>query len=105
MTRTTRYPRPAVNPARRGVTESDYDNGYAMMKWTGEESDIVKLCWFSEDDTVDSAAYTGALYTLRSLYWLMPPMRQQTANKILNAADEIFNRESFFFPPNRPVRS
>ncbi len=89
MTETTPYPRPLVCPVKHAIAESDTKDGFMTMEWTGEASDIVRLRWFSKDDTVDRAFRAGGFSSLRNIYWLMPPMRQKTANKILNAAADL----------------
>lgn len=89
MIETTRYPRPAVLPAKRDIKKSDFEDGYVMMKWTSEASDIVKICWFSKEDTVKDVLDGGGFSRLRSIYWGIPPMRRKTVNEILNAAADL----------------
>lgn len=88
MTETT-YPRPLVSPAKRDITVSVNEDGFMAMEWTGDDSDVINLCWVSDDDTARSLLGGTGLCRLGSIFWLMPVMRRKTANKILHTAADL----------------
>lgn len=85
----TIYPRPLVSPAKRDITVFVNEDGFMAMEWTGDDSDVINLCWISDNDTASRVLGGTGLCRLGSIFWLMPVMRRKTANKILHAAADL----------------